>query len=325
MHAATVPLCCIAFASSLPGQSRPEVFFQKGVNFTAESPGGYRPDAAVKMLDRLHDVGVNAIALVPYGFCSRTEPVIRFGGGWERAESIEAIVGLAHQRGIKVMLKPQLWAHGAFPGDLHFERGGERATWFENYRLFMEFYASLAARSHADLFCVGVEFVQMSRYESEWRKLIARARQLYPGPLVYAATQGPEFEGVRFWDALDYIGLNDYYPLPDDLSTDAVVRKVELVQRKFNKPVIFPEAGFPSLKDPHREPWSESPRPISLADQAKCYEAVLRAFYKKPWFQGVYWWKVGSNGRGGPQDGSHSPWGKPAMEIVARWYKNGGR
>jgi hypothetical protein len=165
----------------------------------------------------------------------------------------------------------------------------------------------------------------MSRYEAEWRKLIARARQLYAGPLVYAATQGPEFEGVRFWDALDYIGLNDYYPLPDDLSTDAVVRKVELVQRKFNKPVIFPEAGFPSLKDPHREPWSESPRPISLADQAKCYEAVLRAFYKKPWFQGVYWWKVGSNGRGGPQDGSHSPWGKPAMEIVARWYKDGGR
>ncbi len=325
MNATAVPLCCIAFACSLPGQSHPEVFFQKGVNFTAESPGGYRPDAAVKMLDRLHDVGVNAIALVPYGFCSRTEPIIRFGGGWERAESIEAIVGLAHQRGIKVMLKPQLWAHGAFPGDLHFERGGERATWFENYRLFMEFYASLAARSHADLFCVGVEFVQMSRYEAEWRKLIARARQLYAGPLVYAATQGPEFEGVRFWDALDYIGLNDYYPLPDDLSTSAVVKKVELVQRKFNKPVIFPEAGFPSLKDPHREPWSESPRPISLADQAKCYEAVLRAFYKKPWFQGVYWWKVGSNGRGGPQDGSHSPWGKPAMEIVARWYKDGGR
>ncbi len=325
MHATAIPLCCIAFVCSLPGPSHPKVFFQKGVNFTAEGPVGYRPDAAVKMLDRLHDDGVNAIALVPYGFCSRTEPTIRIGGGWERAESIEATAALAHQRGIKVMLKPQLWAHGAFPGDLHFERGGERAAWFENYRRFLEFYATLAAKSHADIFCVGVEFVQMSRYEAEWRKLIAQARQLYAGPLVYAATQGPEFEGVRFWDALDYIGLNNYYPLPDDLSTGAVVKKVELVQRTFNKPVIFPEAGFPSLKDPHREPWSEAPRAISLTDQANCYEAVLRAFYKKPWFQGVYWWKVGTNGRGGPQDGSHSPWGKPAMEIVARWYKDGGR
>ena len=195
----------------------------------------------------------------------------------------------------------------------------------ENYRQFLEFYANLAARMHADIFCVGVEFVQMSRYEAEWRKLIVRARRMYSGPLVYGATQGPEFEGIRFWDALDYIGLNNYYPLPDDLSTDAVVKKVALVQQKFSKPVIFPEAGFPSLKDPHREPWSEAPRALSVDDQARCYEAVLRAFYKKPWFQGVYWWKVGTNGRGGPQDGSHTPWGKPAMEVVARWYKQGGR
>src|SRR6185295_13043001 len=74
------------------------------------------------------------------------------------------------------------------------------------------------------------------------------------------------------------------------------------------------EAGFPSLKDPHREPWSEAPRALSVDDQARCYEAVLRAFYKKPWFQGVYWWKVGTNGMGGPQDGSHTPWRKPAMD-----------
>ena len=33
------------------------------------------------------------------------------------------------------------------------------------------------------------------------RELIARARELYPGPLVYAAIQGPEFETIRFWDA----------------------------------------------------------------------------------------------------------------------------
>src|SRR5580693_6148350 len=90
-----------------------EPFFQKGVNFTAEGPLGYSPAAAVGMLDQLRTDGVNAIALVPYGFCGKREPVIRFGGGWESAESIEAVTALAHQRGIKVMLKPQLWAHGS--------------------------------------------------------------------------------------------------------------------------------------------------------------------------------------------------------------------
>jgi len=321
MNATLAALCCIMFPYLIEAQ----VFFQKGVNFTAEGPVGYTPEVAVTILDRLKGNGVNAIALVPYGFCSRTDPAIRFGGGWEKPEFIEAITVLAHQRGIKVMLKPQLWGRGTFPGDIHFASAEDRAIWFENYHRFLEFYANLAARMHADIFCVGVEFVQMSRYEAEWRKLIARARQLYKGPLVYGATQGPEFEGIRFWDALDYIGLNNYYPLPDDLSTDAVVKKVELVQQKFKKPVIFPEAGFPSLKDPHREPWSEAPRALSVDDQARCYEAVLRAFYKKPWFQGVYWWKVGTNGMGGPQDGSHTPWGKPAMDVVSRWYKQGGR
>ena len=60
-------------------------------------------------------------------------------------------------------------------------------------------------------------------------------------------------------------------------------------------------------------------------DQARCYEALYRAFYRKSWFQGMYWWKVGTNRFGGSSDGSHTPWGKPAMDVVARWYKDGGR
>ena len=30
----------------------------------------------------------------------------------------------------------------------------------------------------------------------------------------------------------------------------------------------------------------------------------------------MYWWKVGSNRFGGSQDGSHTPWRKPAMEML---------
>ena len=223
------------------------------------------------------------------------------------------------------MLKPQLWGRGTFPGDIHFASAEDRAIWFENYHRFLEFYANLAARMHADIFCVGVEFVQMSRYEAEWRKLIARARQLYKGPLVYGATQGPEFEGIRFWDALDYIGLNNYYPLPDDLSTADLFQKVAAIHAKFARPVIFTEAGFPSFEKPNRAPWDETPRTVAPAEQARCYEAVLKAFYTQPWFQGMYWWKVGTNGFGGPEDGSHTPWGKPAMDVVKRWYVHGKR
>ena len=303
----------------------PKIFFQRGVNLTAEGPVGYNPSSIAPLLDQLKSYGVDSIALVPYGFGESKEPIVRFPGGMERTEDIAVLAALAHQRGMKVLLKPQLWTRGGFPGNLDFPDPRRRARWFVEYRKFVEYYASAAARMHADLFSVGVELAKMTPYEAEWRSLIARSRELYSGPLVYSATQGPEFETIRFWDALDYIGLNEYYPLPDNLSTADLVRTVETIQKKFARPVIFTEAGFCSYSQPHRAPWDETPRALAPADQARCYDAVFKAFYAKPWFQGVYWWKVGTDGFGGPEDGSHTPWGKTAMDVVKHWYREGGR
>jgi hypothetical protein len=318
-----------AFLSGVPktpsNAAYPKIFFQRGVNLTAEGPVGYDPSSIAPLLDQLKSYGVDSIALVPYGFADSKQPTVRFPGGMERTEDIEALTALAHQRGMKVLLKPQLWTRGGFPGNLAFPDAGRRAHWFTEYRKFVEYYAAAAARMHADLFSVGVELAKMTPYEAEWRALITRARELYPGPLVYSAVQGPEFETIRFWDALDYIGLNEYYPLPDSLSTADLVRTVETVQKKFARPVIFTEAGFCSYSQPHRAPWDETPRALAPADQARCYDAVFKAFYSKPWFQGVYWWKVGSDGFGGPDDGSHTPWGKTAMDVVRHWYRSGGR
>jgi hypothetical protein len=308
----------LLFTVTVPGQNRG--FLQKGVNFTAEGRGGYGGEATVATLQELPEFGVNSIALVPYGMTRRGSAAIRFGG-MERDEDIVRIAGQARGLGLKVMLKPHIWVPGAFIGDLDFASNSEREAWFVQYRAFIEHYARLAVRIRADLFCIGTELSKLSAYEAEWRRIIRDVRKIFPGALTYAAVQGPEFESLRFWDALDYIGLNNYYPLPDDLSTAAMVAKVEAVQKRFRKPVIFPEAGFASLEAPHKEPWDETRRKLSMEDQARCYEAIFKAFWSKPWFKGIYWWKVGTNGFGGTEDGSHTPWRKPAMEVVRRWYK----
>lgn len=301
--------------------------FQRGVNYTAEFPDGYGSERARQILRSLPRYGVNAVAFVPYGFAPKGEPAVRFSGtrSMEKDEAIAQLSEVARAAGMKILLKPQLWLRGGSTTDIDFPKEADRKQWFGQYRLFLEHYAGLAARIRADVFSVGVEFARMARYEAEWRSLIQRARQIYPGKLTYSAIQGPEFETTRFFDALDYIGLNNYYPLPDDLSTAAVVARVEAVQKKFGKPIIFPETGFTSLEAPHRQPWDETPRKISPEDQARCYEAIFQGFYKKPWFQGMYWWKVGTNGFGGLEDGSHTPWNKPAMKVVSRWYLRGGR
>ena len=70
-----------AFAASIPkvelGGGYPRLFFQKGVNFTAEGPDSYQSAKAVEMLDALLQYGVDAVALVPYGFTPRGSPTVR--------------------------------------------------------------------------------------------------------------------------------------------------------------------------------------------------------------------------------------------------------
>jgi len=299
-------------------------FFQRGVCFTAEAGVGYHSQQARNMLAKLPAYGVNAIALVPYGF-SRSSPItIRPAGrgSWESDEGVEILAALAHSQELKVLLKPHVWR----VTEDRLQTAEARAQWFRQYASFIEHYARLASRTHADLFAVGTEFGWLAQYEKEWRDIIARVRALYKGPMTYCATQGPEFETIQFWDALDYIGLDNYYPLPDDYSAADVVRKVEQVHKKYGKPVVFTEAGFSAVINAHRAPWEdETSKPLSLETQVRAYEALLHAFYDKPWFHGVYWWKVGTNGYGGPENNSMTPWRKPAMEVVKRYYTSGRR
>jgi hypothetical protein len=302
----------------------PKRFFQRGVSFTAEGGARYDTERARQMLEQLPAWGVDAIALIPYGF-HRADPIrlsVGGRGGLEGEDGMEILASMAHQRGMRVMLKPHLWrVHKE-----QFKTDADYRSWFDQYKRFIEHYAKFAKRIHADLFCVGLEYGFLTRHEKEWREIIGIARQHYPGPLVYGANHGEEFETIQFWDALDYIGLDNYYPLPDDYSTSALMAKVEAVRARFDKPVIFTEAGFSAAVNAHRAPWEdETDKELSLEEQARCYEALLAAFYDKDWFHGVYWWKVGTNGYGGPGNNSMTPWRKPAMDVVKRWYTSGKR
>ncbi len=50
------------------------------------------------------------------------------------------------------------------------------------------------------------------RYEAFWRTLVGRVRERYSGLVSYGANFD-QFEEVGFWDALDFIAVNAYFPL----------------------------------------------------------------------------------------------------------------
>jgi hypothetical protein len=310
--------------------------FYKGVAFSHEGgtrSGGYASERAATALQELPGMGVDSVSLMPFGFMPSPEsPALRMFTG-ESDESLDHMTWAAHQAGLKVMLKPQIWLRGGrFAGDVRFSSEEDFQTWWRAYRQWILHYARLAQRNGTDLLCVGTELQQVSARPGDWRRLIAEIRRVYRGPLTYAANWGHEFEDIEFWDALDYMGLNDYYPLaesdaeatPDRLKARAeqVAQRVAAVQAKWNRPVLLTEVGYPSQASAARLPWREDgstePDP---ALQARLYEAVFQAFYRQPWLAGMYWWKWPSSGfGGGPDDTGLTPLNKPAAKVLQKWF-----
>jgi len=297
-------------------------YFHRGVSFTAEGGASYENPASVEMLRQLPAYGVDSIALIPYGFVARDGKAIRKApkrGNLESEDGIEILAAEAHRLGMKVMLKPHVWLLQGRPAMAR----AEALEWLREYKPYIEHYARFAERIHADTLCIGTELPALTQQETEWREIIAAVRAIYRGPITYAANHGEEFETINFWDAVDVIGIDNYYPLEDDYGAKKLTAVIESVQRKFNKPVLFTEAGYGAHKDSHKEPWEdETAKPLDLEEQARSYEAIISAMKDKPWFRGVYWWKVGTNGYGGPDNNSMTPWRKPAMDVVKRYYSS---
>lgn len=323
-------------ADPLPQGPVDASFFFRGISFSHEGwrgrGGGYISPEADAQLRQLRALGANAIAVVPYGFArGANKESISYKDTDETDEDLTHATRVAHALGMKVMLKPQLWVRGGYTGAIRFDDPAARAAWMRNYREFILHYAQLAEMERFDLLCIGTEFEGLTPYPDDWRELIAEVRRVYHGPLTYAANWGHEFEAIGFWDALDYIGVNNYYSLGaspssrvEDLLPGAqqLAAKFAAASRRWHKPILFTEIGYPSVRGGSSQPWIEDgDSEVSLEEQAAAYEAVFRAFAGQPWFRGMFWWKWPSSGRGGgPRDASYTPLGKPATEVLRAWF-----
>jgi len=300
---------------------------------------GYGGEKIKPSMDSLAVLNVNAIAIVPYTFMRDPNkagrlPLFQAAGmenDWATATSIRE----AHQRGWFTMLKPQIWLGGGhWPGDVDFATEAEWDTWFEGYQYWITHFAMLAEQEGAGALCLGTELVKTTlKHPEKWREIIADIRKVYGGQLTYAANWGEEFEGFTFWEDLDAIGLNSYYPLHDgDAPTVAQLeagaqRWMDMaaeVSRKTGKPLWLTEVGFRSVdqawKNPHAEAGDRATNP---QHQAACYAALLKAAEATPELKGMFIWKwpsyLGRDRRGK----GFTPGGKMAAlklgDFYGRW------
>jgi hypothetical protein len=309
----------------------------RGVCFVA----GGRVDASVfEPLVRNH---VEWISQTPFGFVRSADSpriVIPDPGRvyWGETDAgIEETTRLARSRGIRTILKPHLWVAGwhdtVWTGEIRMKSEADWEAWFASYRVFLLHYARLAERLGVEALAVGTELQGTTLgHEAEWRAMIAAVREVYRGKLTYAANWDREFEALPFWDALDFAGVQAYFPLTDRAHASVEellagwtrhLETLERVARRTGKRIVFTEVGYKSSEKAAVEPWLwKSDDAVSLEEQARCYEAMFRAVWGRPWFAGSYIWKwfPHFDTRRSPGDGNFTPQGKPAETVIRRWY-----
>lgn len=180
------------------------------------------------------------------------------------------------------------------------------------------------------MLCVGVELDGTRHREAEWRETIRQVRSLYRGPLTYATNWNSELD-ITWWDALDYVGVDAYYPLVErpgctveELKTAWNRHRDRLRQlhRKTGRPILFTEIGYRSTDQAAILPWEwEKPAAVSLEEQARLYQATLETFWDEPWFAGAFWWLWEVKPPDDPRrDSGYTPQGKPAWDVLRAYY-----
>ncbi len=281
------------------------------------------------------DVNANSISVMPYAFFALDNPEIRYnqhGQHWgENLEGVAACVELAHKNGLSVMLKPHLWiGRGMYTGLFSLSTDKEWKTWEESYSRYILQFARLADSTKAELFCIGTELGAAIKNRPQfWSSLIDSVKRVYRGKLTYAANWD-DYKDVPFWERLDYIGVDAYFPLDrsttpslPSLKKNWIAHSEELgeISKRYNRPILFTEYGYRNVDRTAAEPWKENEGDLNNEAQTNSYEALYQTFAGKNWFSGGYVWKwYAEDGRRRRREIDYTPQNKPAEKTIRRWY-----
>jgi hypothetical protein len=158
-------------------------------------------------------------------------------------------------------------------------------------------------------------------------------RSVFKGKLTYAANWD-EYTRTVFWENLDYIGIDAYFPIseahtPDIGELRAGWKKykdqMKAISQATNKPVLFTEYGYRSMDFSAKTPWMDRQDVnVNLMAQVNATTAILEEFWEEEWFAGGFVWKwfINHKGSGGKGDTNFTPQNKPAQIVIRDFYKD---
>jgi hypothetical protein len=284
------------------------------------------------------NAGCITLQIIHWQTNTRDTDILSGGNTPTDASLIDAIRYIRSQ-GLQVAFKMQvLVADGEWSARINPE---DRDAWFRNYQDMLLHYAQIGQSNGVQLIIIGSELTTVTSNDinpdntRRWRLMIAAVRKAFKGKLTYSANWGPtdfpnEKRQIKFWDALDYLGISGYYELGPDASVDALLRSwdrwerddLHPFQKKWNKPVIFTEIGYKSVLNAQEHPWKyDALGPYDPGLQANLYDAMFTFWTRKPYVAGVQLWDWSSDPQaGGPGDLDYTPKGKQAYAVLTEWF-----
>lgn len=250
---------------------------------------------------RLKKLGVNWVSYHPYAS-------IRGDGSLRYSRSLSQRTVLSPLRygkklGVKTLLKPHIGYWGSkfsWRGSITFADEASWQRFFRHYTDWIVIQAKMAQKGKADLFSVGVEYIKTLHREKDWRKVIKAVRKVYKGKITYSANWD-SYTKVRFWDALDYIGIQAYFPLTKqpnpseatlDKAWDKLLPKLKAYAKKHKRSIIFTELGYNRASHAAARPWDHAEGgPYAEQIKRRCIKVALRRLHKEPYIKGVFLWK----------------------------------
>ncbi len=291
-------------------------------------------------MNDIKTVAADWISVIPYAYTRKNGNVVRYNeSDWqwwgERPEGVHKSIELAKAANIKVMLKPQVYVPGSWTGDLSFDSKQDWKTWSTSYENYILPFAEMADSLDVELFCIGTEFKKtVQKREQFWRDLISKIKEKYKGKLTYAANWD-EYQSVPFWDELDFVGVNAYFPLINDKTPTVKdllkawqpeAQNLQSFAAKTQRPILFTEFGYLSVDGCAYNTWELEAKvkqlPINETAQANALDALFTQFWNESYWAGGFIWKWFPNGEGheGYIDRDYTPQGKVAETILKKWY-----
>jgi hypothetical protein len=317
-------------------------FTYNGVHYVSWEHDQYeRSDQAANSMDDLAATNANWVGVLVTWYQANAAASTLYADSEKTPADMAVIYAVEqfHNRGLQVILKPHVdGTDGTWRGQFNPLDPDE---WFQSYNAFITHYAQLAQSQGAEGMVIGTEYSMLSgsANQARWDKVIDNVRSEFGGILTYAAnatSTADEFASVSFWDKLDLIGLNGYFPLTnsdhpsvdqlvgawtENINGNNLVETIRSFSSVHDKPVIFTEIGYRSVTGSNTQPWNYGMTgAYDPTEQANCYEAFFDVWSQfGSWMQGAFWWDWPVSGPAA-NDTDYNPRGKPAAEVLRTWY-----